>query len=54
MEMQFLRNYWIQLLYNCGNDGIYKLAITRLIDFGMVKCVAQNDGKPICLYISND
>lgn len=43
-----------QLLYNCGNDGIYKLAITRLIDFGMVKCVAQNDGKPICLYISND
>lgn len=43
-----------QLLYNCGNDGIYKLAITRLIDFGMVKRVAQNDGKAICFYISND
>ena len=43
-----------QLLYNCGNDGIYKLAITRLVDFGMVKCVAQNDGKVICFYISND
>ena len=43
-----------QLLYNCGNDGIYKLAITRLIDFGMIKCVAQNDGKAICFYISND
>ena len=43
-----------QLLYNCGNDGIYKLAITRLVDFGMVKCVAQNDGKAICFYISND
>ena len=43
-----------QLLYNCSNDCIYKLAITRLIDFGMIKCVAQNDGKPICFYISND
>ena len=43
-----------QLLYNCGNDGIYKLAITRLIDFGMVKHVVQNDGKIICFYISND
>ena len=43
-----------QLLYNCGNDGIYKRAITRLIDFGMVKCVTQNDGKHICFYISND
>ena len=43
-----------QLLYNCGNDGIYKLAITRLINFGMVKCVTQNDCKPICFYISND
>ena len=43
-----------QLLYNCGNDGIYKLAITRLIDFGMVKYVAHNDGKAICFYISND
>ena len=43
-----------QLLYNCCNDGIYKLAITRLVDFGMVKRVVQNDGKTICFYISND
>lgn len=43
-----------QLLYNCGNDGIYQRALTRLIDFGMVKRVVQNDGKIICFYISND
>lgn len=43
-----------QLLYNCDNDGVYQRALTQLIDFGMVKCVAQNDGKAICFYISND
>lgn len=43
-----------QLLYNCGNDDAYQRALTRLIDFGMVKCVVQNDGKAICFYISND
>lgn len=43
-----------QLLYNCGNDDVYQRALTRLVDFGMVKCVAQNDGKAICFYISND
>lgn len=43
-----------QLLYNCGNDGAYQRALTQLIDFGMVKRVAQNDGKAICFYISND
>lgn len=43
-----------QLLYNCGNDDVYQRALTRLIDFGMVKCIVQNDGKPICFYISND
>lgn len=43
-----------QLLYNCGNDGIYQRALTQLIDFGTVKRVVQNDGKIICFYISND
>lgn len=43
-----------QLLYNCGNDDAYQRALTRLIDFGAVKRVVQNDGKAICFYISND
>lgn len=43
-----------QLLYNCGNDGIYQRALTQLIDSCTVKRVVQNDGKIICFYISND
>lgn len=43
-----------QLLYNCGNDDVYQRALTRLIDFGIVKRVVQNNGKTICFYISND
>ena len=40
-----------KLLGNC--DG-YQQAIVSLIDFGIIRCVKQDDGSPVCFYIPND
>ena len=40
-----------KLLGNC--DG-YQQAIVSLIDSGIIRCVKQNDGSPVCFYIPND
>lgn len=40
-----------KLLDNC--DG-YQKAIVSLIDLGIIRCVKQSDGSPVCFYIPND
>ena len=37
-----------------GNCDVYQQAIVSLIDFGIIRCVNQNDGSPVCSYIPND
>ena len=37
----------------CDCDG-YQQAIVSMIDSGIIRCVKQSDGSPVCFYIPND
>lgn len=37
-----------------GDCDWYQQAIVYMIDYGIIRCVKQNDGSPACFYIPND